>query len=79
MKIQLIGSELANGQGIGNESVTGKAVVASSSEEAVKEAGFKVAFTTVNGKAKKGADPLLLPRLRMFNKQSLFSFKSRIQ
>jgi pyruvate kinase len=36
MKIQLIGSELANGQGIGNESVTGKAVVASSSEEAVK-------------------------------------------
>ncbi len=50
-----------------------------SSEEAVKEAGFKVAFTTVNGKAKKGADPLLLPRLRMFNKQSLFSFKSRIQ
>ena len=36
MKIQLIGSELTNGQGIGNATVTGKAIVASSSEEAVK-------------------------------------------
>ncbi|MFW8051792.1 pyruvate kinase [Vagococcus fluvialis] len=35
MKIQLIGTELGNGQGIGNATVTGKAFVATSSEEAV--------------------------------------------
>lgn len=34
MKIQLIGSKLVRGQGIGNESVIGKAVVASSAQEA---------------------------------------------
>ncbi|MEG2253739.1 MAG: pyruvate kinase [Vagococcus sp.] len=35
MKIQLIGAELGNGQGIGHASVSGKAIVASSSEEAL--------------------------------------------
>ncbi|MCC5889145.1 MAG: pyruvate kinase [Alkalibacterium sp.] len=38
MKIQLIGSKLTNGQGVGSESVIGKAVVASSAEEAMEKA-----------------------------------------
>lgn len=38
MKIQLIGSKLQNGQGIGEEAVVGRAVVAASAEEAIKNA-----------------------------------------
>ncbi|AZP05291.1 pyruvate kinase [Jeotgalibaca ciconiae] len=38
MKIQLIGSKLTSGQGIGEQAVVGKAVVASSAEEANKNA-----------------------------------------
>ncbi|GAB2500220.1 pyruvate kinase [Alkalibacterium psychrotolerans] len=38
MKIQLIGSKLTSGQGVGSESVIGKAVVASSAEEAMEKA-----------------------------------------
>lgn len=38
MKIQLIGSKLATGQGVGNQSVIGKAVVALSAEEANRNA-----------------------------------------
>ncbi|MFT8394108.1 MAG: pyruvate kinase, partial [Liquorilactobacillus ghanensis] len=38
MKIQLIGTKLVSGQGVGDETVIGKAVVASSAEEANKKA-----------------------------------------
>src|SRR5699024_2930097 len=38
MKIQLIGSKLVSGQGIGETTVVGKAVVANSAEEANKNA-----------------------------------------
>lgn len=38
MKIQLIGSKLTSGQGVGSESVIGKAVIASSAEEAMDKA-----------------------------------------
>ena len=49
MKIQLIGSKLAEGQGVGDESVIGKAVIAHSAEEANKKAvegGILVVETT---------------------------------
>lgn len=49
MKIQLIGSKLVSGQGVGSESVIGKAVVASSVEEAnanAVEGGVLVVKTT---------------------------------
>ena len=49
MKIQLIGSKLAEGQGVGDESVIGKAVIAHSAEEANKKAvegGVLVVETT---------------------------------
>ncbi|SFJ97098.1 pyruvate kinase [Marinilactibacillus piezotolerans] len=38
MKIQLIGSKLVSGQGVGSESVIGKAIVASSADEANEKA-----------------------------------------
>lgn len=38
MKIQLIGSKLTSGQGVGSESVIGKAVVAHSADEAIERA-----------------------------------------
>lgn len=38
MKIQLIGSKLTSGQGVGSESVIGKAIVAFSAEEAMEKA-----------------------------------------
>lgn len=38
MKIQLIGSKLAQGQGVGDETIVGKAVVAQSAKEAVDKA-----------------------------------------
>lgn len=49
MKIQMIGSKLVEGQGVGSETVIGKAVVASSAEEANKnivEGGVLVVKTT---------------------------------
>jgi pyruvate kinase len=49
MKIQLIGSKLVSGQGVGSESVIGKAVVATSAEEAnanAVEGGVLVVKTT---------------------------------
>lgn len=49
MKIQLIGSKLVSGQGVGSESVIGKAVVASSAQEANEnavEGGVLVVKTT---------------------------------
>lgn len=42
--------------------------------QAVKDAGFKCAVTTEYGRAKPGDDPLLLPRIRMLEGQSLQSF-----
>ncbi len=38
MKVQLIGSKLAQGQGVGDETVVGKAIVANSAKEAVDKA-----------------------------------------
>ena len=49
MKLQLIGSKLASGQGVGDETVIGKAVVATSADEANKktvEGGVLVTKTT---------------------------------
>ena len=49
MKIQLIGSKLADGQGVGDETVIGKAVIATSAQEAIDEAvegGVLVTKTT---------------------------------
>ena len=49
MKIQLIGSKLADGQGVGDETVIGKAVIATSAQEAIDnavEGGVLVTKTT---------------------------------
>lgn len=49
MKLQLVGSKLASGQGVGDETVIGKAVVATSADEANKKAvegGVLVTKTT---------------------------------
>ncbi|QSW65598.1 pyruvate kinase [Lactiplantibacillus plantarum] len=49
MKIQLIGSKLADGQGVGDETVIGKAVIATSAQEAIDKAvegGVLVTKTT---------------------------------
>ena len=49
MKLQLIGSKLASGQGVGDETVIGKAVIASSAKEAndkAVEGGILVTKTT---------------------------------
>ncbi|MCW6117975.1 pyruvate kinase [Lactiplantibacillus plantarum] len=49
MKIQLIGSKLADGQGVGDETVIGKAVIATSAQEAIDKAvegGVLVTTTT---------------------------------
>ncbi|BDZ30984.1 pyruvate kinase [Lactiplantibacillus sp. WILCCON 0030] len=49
MKIQLIGSRLADGQGVGDETVIGKAVIATSAQEAIDKAvegGVLVTKTT---------------------------------
>ncbi len=43
-----------------------------------KEAGFKVAVTTRYGRAKKGMDPLQLPRIRMSINTSLTAFKNSL-
>lgn len=39
-----------------------------------KEAGFKIGLTTVSGKAKKGMDPYLLPRVRVYKGEALETF-----
>ena len=48
-------------------------------KEATKNAGFKVAFTTVNDKVKPGMDKYELPRLRMFSDIKLPGFKYYVQ
>ena len=44
----------------------------------VEKAGFKCAVTTVYGKAYPGMDPMLLPRVRMNNGQTLEQFESMV-
>lgn len=44
----------------------------------VEKAGFECAVTTVYGKAYPGMDPMLLPRVRMNNDQTLEQFKSMV-
>ena len=48
------------------------------SRKMVEDAGFFCAMTTVDGKAYPGDDPLLLPRVRMFNGQTLDNFKNKV-
>ena len=48
-------------------------------KEAAKNAGFKVAFTTVNKKIKPGMDKYELPRVRMFSEITLSGFKYSIK
>lgn len=47
-------------------------------KEAAQQAGFKVAFTTVNKKVKPGMDKFELPRVRMYTDISLNGFKNSI-
>lgn len=47
-------------------------------KEAAQQAGFKVAFTTVNKKVKPGMDKYELPRVRMYSDISLNGFKNSI-
>ena len=48
-------------------------------KKAAENAGFKVAFTTVNDKVKPGMDKYELPRLRMFTDIKLAGFKYYVQ
>lgn len=48
-------------------------------EKAVKEAGFKMAFTTELGRVKVGMDKYALPRLRTSSKTNLAAFKNVIK
>ncbi len=50
-----------------------------SSEQATEEAGFLCAVTTEPGRVYPGDNPLLLPRVRMLEGQSLSSFISSIE
>lgn len=47
-------------------------------KKAVKDAGFRVAFTTEGGRVKKGTDPLLLPRVRTSSSTTLEVFKKLV-
>lgn len=47
-------------------------------KKAVKDAGFKVAFTTEGGRVKKGTDPYLLPRVRTSSSTTLEVFKKLV-
>lgn len=47
-------------------------------KKAIKDAGFRVAFTTEGGRVKKGADPLLLPRVRTSSSTTLEVFKKLV-
>ena len=42
-------------------------------------ANFKIGVTTKWGYAKKGADPLQLPRIRMYKSMALSTFKSNVK
>ena len=46
--------------------------------QAAEQAGFKVAFTTVNKKVKPGMNKFELPRVRMYSDISLNGFKNSI-
>lgn len=48
------------------------------SRKMVEDAGFVCAVTTVEGKAYPGDDPLLLPRVRMFNGQSIYHLENKV-
>lgn len=48
-------------------------------KKAVKDAGFKLAFTVEGGRVKKGADKFALPRVRISRKTSLESFKNMVK
>ena len=50
-----------------------------SSRQAVKKAGFKVAFTTQPGQVKQGDDPYLLPRVRISNNQTMTFFSNSVK
>lgn len=47
--------------------------------KAVKEAGYKLAVTTQEGRVKKGAKKYELPRVRISRNTSLESFKEKIK
>lgn len=47
-------------------------------KKAVKDSGFRVAFTTEGGRVKKGTDPLLLPRVRTSSSTTLEVFKKLV-
>ena len=47
-------------------------------EKAVKEAGYKLAFTTVEGRVYKGNDKYALPRVRTIRGMSLNTFKKMV-
>ena len=47
-------------------------------KQAAEQAGFKVAFTTVNKKLKPGMDKYELPRVRMYKEITLNGFKNSI-
>ena len=49
------------------------------SKKAVKDAGFKLAFTTEGGRVKVGADKFALPRVRTSTKTNLENFKKLIE
>ena len=44
--------------------------------DAVEQAGFLAAVTTRYGKAYPGADPLMLPRMRVNGRNSLAAFRT---
>lgn len=45
----------------------------------LKQAGYRLAFTTKNGRVYPGSDPYALPRIRMSKGESLSSFKSKVK
>lgn len=49
-----------------------------SCRQVVEDAGFLCAVTTVQGRAKPGDDPLLLPRQRMSRNQSMETFRAMV-
>ena len=44
-------------------------------KKVLKEAGYKLAFTTKSGRVKKGADKYALPRVRIQKGMSMRAFK----
>ena len=47
--------------------------------KALKDTGFKLAFTTQGGKVKKGASKYELPRVRISGNTSLEAFKKKVE